>query len=799
MNLLIIESPGKKATIEGYLGPTWRVVASMGHIRALTPSIDFLEKDFEPTYEFMKEKDAAIKAIRAAAKEATVYIGSDKDLEGEAIAYSVCVLLRLNPKTAKRIVFTEVTERAVKAAIACPGVIDMDRVHAQQARAMLDMMVGFTVSPMLWGIARGLSAGRCQTPSVRLVLEREEAIARFQAETSWGVKGTFQVGGNAGAFGAVLAQDLDDEESASNYLENVHQTPHATVTATTTRPWTEGAPPPLITSTLQQQASAKWGWSPKQTMQAAQKLYEAGHITYMRTDQATLSEDAAAAARAWVTEFVGAEYVSEAPKAAKAAKAAKAPKASQAPTVSLGAQAATVSLGAQAAHEAAPAHAAAATLTAQAAHEAIRPTHFENLTVAEYQPLYHLIRQRALQSVMAPARGETFTATLRIDEDDFDWKAVTRTTLFEGWKRAGAVANLEATEEEAAEQAEDAPVALTAGMRVTWTQLRAEPKESKAPPRFTEATLVRELERHGIGRPSTYASLLATIQDRNYVVLRDTPAAAYQATEYTVVPQAMPVGRKVKKTRPAEKGKLYPTDLGRAMWRALGAVEDLFAYGFTATIEARLDRIAGHQEEWKAVLRDTWAAYKDRIAQGAGAGQGDHGGKIRTFSEVKAVMTKKGPLLLMEASAGTAQTVFLGWPEGIAFEAITEADITAFRAARTQQLGEWEGQPITKHTGKFGAYLKCGDLSIPFMAESIEETHARLAAKRAAPPPQTFGAYVIRTGPHGPYIMKQGLKKPQFVSLPAGLQVSALKEKDVEGIYRVGVEAKRGRKTAAKE
>ena len=806
MNLLIIESPGKKTTIQGYLGSDWRVVASMGHIRALSSS--FWETDFEPVYEWMKEKATAIASIKAAAKGATVYLASDKDLEGEAIAYSVCLLLRLDPATTRRVVFTEITSNAVKAAIAAPGRIDMARVHAQQARAMLDRMVGFTISPLLWDtVARGLSAGRCQTPSVRLVIEREDAIAAFQGETVWVVKGDFM---GTGAFRARLSDDLD-EESASNYLSNVHATPNATVTATRTRVWTEAAPEPLITSTLQQQASAKWGWSPQQTMQAAQKLYEAGHITYMRTDQATLSEDAILAAKEWITEAYGAEFV-EAPKAerprketkAKGPKGTKGPKGSQAvteateSTESLSAQAVTlaaaaVTLAAQAAHESA----AAVTLAAQAAHEAIRPTHFDTEDVAEYAILYRLIRQRALQSVMAPARGETFTATLRIDDDDMDWIATTRTTTFEGWKRVGTVANLEEDEE-----ADEPSIALIVGQRVTWTRLCAESRDTSAPPRFTEATLVRELERHGIGRPSTYASLLATIQDRNYVQLRDRPSQTYHAVEYTVEPHCAPVRRTVKKVRAAEKSKLWPTELGRAMWGALGRVKDLFEYGFTAQLETRLDRIARKEEEWKGVLQDTWNAYKDRIRAISGAsgsidgggagGSAGSGDKVRVFSEVKAVMTKKGPLLLIEGTP----TTFLGWPDGISFEAITEADIAAFRVPH----GLWNGQPITKHTGKFGTYLKCGILSIPFIAETQEETHARFAAKLATPS-QTVGAYVIRTGPHGPYIMKQGLKKPQFVSLPVGLVTSGLTEKEVGALYRAGLEEKkvRGRKTAAKE
>jgi DNA topoisomerase-1 len=301
-SLLIVESPAKCNKIQGFLGPGWKVIATMGHIRALEEDLEAvgLTRDFEPRYEFLKEKGKAIAAIRAARLGAdTIYLASDDDREGEAISYSVAALLNLDPATTPRAVFHEITEKAVKAAVASPRRIDMNRVHAQQARAVLDMMVGFTISPLLWKyVGQGLSAGRCQTPALRLLKEREDDITTFSSETTWRVGGSWSFQGTS--FQADMLEDLEDVESATNFLENIHADQGGTVTSAFTKPTVEQPPKPLITSTLQQEASATMSLQPKRTMQIAQRLYEAGHITYMRTDHAILSEEAIVAAQAEV-------------------------------------------------------------------------------------------------------------------------------------------------------------------------------------------------------------------------------------------------------------------------------------------------------------------------------------------------------------------------------------------------------------------------------------------------------------------------------------------------------------------
>lgn len=448
MKLVIVESPAKTAKISGFLGSGYKVIASFGHIRALEPSLDAvgLETDFTPKYEFQKEKTRAITAIRAAAAEASeVILASDDDREGEAIAYSVAVLLRLPATTTKRAVFHEITKTAVCNAIANPRVIDMNRVYAQQSRAMLDMMVGFTISPLLWRyVAPGLSAGRCQTPALRFVCDREEEIEGHTVSSSWGITGEWisasvsangsqkglklQVFPATPAFHAQQLDDVADDESATAILEILRTTPSATITKAATTTWSASAPAPLITSTLQQEASALFKYNPKSTMSAAQKLYEGGHITYMRTDSAVLSEEAATAAKQLVEEQFGAEYVASAP-ALVASRGSASKKATS---------------------KSKKAAADAASSQAQEAHEAIRPTHFElNELPADQEysqmerKLYKLIWQRAVQSVMAAAQGEQRTIQFIPDSEDaadFPWQAKWRRTTFPGWKALGVQA-----------------------------------------------------------------------------------------------------------------------------------------------------------------------------------------------------------------------------------------------------------------------------------------------------------------------------------------------------------------------
>jgi DNA topoisomerase I len=793
MKLLIIESPGKQKTIQNYLGADWRVVASLGHIRGLEQNLEFLTRDFEPRYEFLKEKGKAIKELKEQAKDADdIYLAADKDFEGEQIAYSVCLLLKLNPKNAKRVTFTEITEKAIRYAIEHPGTIDMNRVHTQQARAMLDLLIGFTMSPLLWRyVASSLSAGRCQTPAIRLVVEREDAIQNFKASSCWRM--SCQWANQAFIFPAVMEEELEDEESATNYMENVHSTINGVIVLSNeVKPWSEKAPEPLITSTLQQQASAMFHSNPKATMRIAQRLYEAGHITYMRTDKAVLSEDATKEAKQWVEEHYGTEFVAQDSGEVKKSNQTWEKSGSRAEAE------------AKADGDSGP--------TKQEAHEAIRPTHMEVTDLPEGdwtaydKKVYRLIWQRTIQSVMSPARGETCIVKTQIQDDEFLWSSSWKRTTFEGWKQAGKVMNLEEDSESGEESNEGAwgqAMTLKAGDILSWKSIKAEPKETKAQGRFTEATLVRELETYGIGRPSTFASLLAVIQEKGYVETKDIPAKEVQVKEYSLMPHKWPpVHKEFCKKVGAEKNKLVPTPLGRSVLDfMLQHFDDLFNYRFTSQMEKRLDRIAEGQEEWKQVLKDMWLSYQGRYQTLSSKPLEKRGGssdKVREFGNgLKAVQSKKGPLLLVEG-ATKEDTQFLGWPDGIRFQDITEEQAKQFIALAQQkkkgeEIGEWNGTITIKKTGKFGTYLQCGETTIPYVqGEEWEKTVERLENKNKGGSNilKQGKDYVIRNGPYGPYLMKTSLKKPQFVSLPKHLDPTKLTEKDMDALYKSGLESK---------
>jgi DNA topoisomerase-1 len=681
VNLVIVESPAKCSKIQGFLGTGWKVVASFGHIRALQEDLDAigLDRDFEPKYMFLKEKAKSISTLKECAKDAdTVYLASDDDREGEAIAYSVAVLLGLNPSTTPRAVFHEITSTAVKNAIANPRRIDMNRVNAQQARSILDMMVGFTISPLLWSyVGPSLSAGRCQTPALRLLCEREEEIKNFSAQTVWKLKGTWQNAKSEFQFPSILKDELEDQESAMNYLENIHGENGGTVLSATTKPWYESAPKPLITSTLQQECSALYAIPPKKTMMIAQKLYEQGHITYMRTDHAVLSEEAKVAAQGMVTKLYGDAYVSK-----------EETKGQDAKSKSKGKE----------------------VVQAQEAHEAIRPTHFDMVMLnpcedkwdALDQKVYKLIWARAMQSTMMPAKGDERVTVFLADGDpgEFPWEAKWRRTTFPGWRRVGiSLVQLDETEETADSDSVQATwiqaISLREGDKIVWKTLEATPVTSKAPPRYNEATLVRELEKKGIGRPSTYASLVGTLLEKHYAEKKNNPAKAVQVVSYLLnsLGQWPPKEDKATKQMGAEKDKMIPTPLGFSLLQfCLREFKQLFEYNFTAQMETRLDKIAQGQEPWKQVCHDTWNSYKDHYADLKTTKKGSKGAelkaqratqtaaKVKEFSNgLKAVIGKRGPILLREDPDGVKEkTKFFGWPEGVEFTDLTEEQAVQF-------------------------------------------------------------------------------------------------------------------------
>lgn len=772
-NLVIVESPAKCAKIRSFLGSGWNVIATMGHIRALEEDLDAvgIDRNFEPRFEFLKTKSKAIAGIRDAFKGASqVYLAADDDREGEAIAYSVCKLLKLDPTATPRAVFHEITKPAVLKAVAEPRRIDMPKVYAQQARSMLDMMIGFTMSPLLWGMGRGLSAGRCQTPALRLVVEKEKEIEGFSSALTWVIDGMWVPVGAAHdkfSFKAAMVDSLEDEDSVINYLENRQGEPGAVISAVTVKPWREGSPVPFITSTLQQQASAVLRYNPKRTMQIAQKLYEGGHITYMRTDSTALSDEAREDAVSWIKATYGEEYlgagalgqVGSDVKKKKAAKRA-ADEAELVPQAAHGESAQQTKPGLPA---------------VQAAHECIRPTHVEEEEIDSEDPsekaLYKMIRHRTLQSLMAEARGETRTVIFNCDSDhgEWPWRASWKRTTFEGWRRLGKVAAIDDAEGEEEEEAQDdiwtQTSRLVVGSRLIWQSLEGRAVISRPTSRYTEATLVRELERKGIGRPSTFASLIAAIIDKGYVEVKNIEAKKQVVNHYELLSGQETTVEEKQLAIGGEKQKMVPTPLGRQVIEFLmREYSDIFDYSFTANMEAGLDLVASgggaatkaEGGQWKKILYDTWNSYKDRYLadkerQTAGpTGGGGPSDKIKMFGEYKAVMSKKGPLLLKEGEKKTDATVFYGWPEGTTWESITE------------------------------------EVALEFIADKVAE-------KAAAGPPagilKKIGPFIFREGKEGRnrYMYKDGLKDRKFVSVPESLNLDKTSEKEAEAVYKHGL------------
>jgi len=820
-NLVVVESPAKCKKIQSFLGHGWRVVATMGHLRELSEDMEVTQ--LQPAYQWIKAKSKAIQQLKEAAKGATtVYLAADDDREGEMIAYSVCVLLRL-PLDTPRIVFHEITERAIQHAIQHPRRLDMNRVHAQETRAMMDRLIGFTISPLLWKyVAPTLSAGRCQTPALRLVVEREEQCEAFVSTTCWKMDAVWE-GPVPVPVPSVMEDDLEDEDSIQAILEHAHTHPTGRIVQRTVKPWSEAPPEPLITSTLQQQMSTLYHCSPKQTMSIAQRLYEAGHITYMRTDHPVLSEEARQQAQQWVREHYGEEYVAkERPKEPSKPKSKKkAGKEDQKPQ-----------------EQSKP--------KAQEAHEAIRPTHLERVSLdsmdwsAMDRKVYSHIWRRTLQSVMTPATGQALTLCIQLEDlEEVTWVARLRHTEHEGWRQVeehgsnrqadetgGIGGGLRPPEEEEKQddQTWNAWTALPVGTPLPWKSLRGYPKETTSQGRYTEASLVRELEKHGIGRPSTFASLLAVIQEKQYVEVKDiaprkvtTPLYTMEAGQwpYTVRPTETAIG--------GEKRKLVPTALGRSVheW-AIRHFSDLFDYGFTGAMERQLDEVAEGNREEKEVLQETWECYRERYRTLGGRtpppvppvlsnSSSASNASVSSASPVppvlstspasakrkdfqgglKAVQTKKGPLLLRE---GGAKTEFLGWPKGVSWDKMTEARAMAYEAETRKQnepCGEWKGKPVYQKTGRYGTYLQCEGETLPFQeGESWEDTVTRWEKKAtsttttATKPLYESATYCVQNGPYGPYIRKKSNTRTPLVSVPKDASLTNLTEEIVHGWYQ---------------
>jgi len=788
MKLVVVESPAKCSKIQSYLGDGYRVQATMGHIRALEESLSSvgIDRGWEPTYVDLATKKEAIAKLKSAAKGAEVILATDDDREGEGIAWHVCVLLKLNPATTSRIVFHEITPAAIRAAVAEPRRLDMNKVSAQQARSMLDLLVGFTISKVLWNrVAPKLSAGRCQTPALRLVAERDAEVERHTSQAFWKLHGQWSSASTTIRPLSAATADVENEAAARRILNVVHAKPTSKILTVKESISTSQPPKPFITSTLQQEASAAHGLSPKTTMQAAQKLYEAGLITYMRTDNPQIAVEAATTIRNYITTQYGKEYVGSEGQhilnATTSEPAKKPKKATELPA-------------------------------AQAAHEAIRPTHPENpepdISDASQRTVYKLIWRRTIQCQMSPAVTDVRRAQLCIEADPTrTWTAEQTKVAFYGWRRL----ERQNPEDDAADVQEWnawAPL-LVVNATLMWIQLFADEAFTKPKGRYTEASLIADLEHRGIGRPSTFASLVSTILDRDYVEKTNVDGKTQDSSHLQLVPhQWPPTSTTTSHKVGAEKNKLRSTPLGRSVTDFLAReYNDLFNYDFTAAMERDLDGIAQGTKPWKSLLQTTWDTYKDRYAtMTTGTSTANKAARERILApNVKVILSRKGPLFVRDPPAGapkTAKATFAPLPPTTTFETATADDAAAaFTAAAEARAGDLLGMldttEIRKKKGPYGWYVECGTTRIPLKGgESLEDIQEKLKAKISFATTETaysrtLGDFTIKRGPYGLYFYKHTLKRVSFVKFPATSNPDTVTVADLNGFYSAGLAKKR--------
>ena len=784
--LVIVESPAKCAKIQEYLGAGYKVTSSMGHIRALKHDLDAvgIDRNWVPIYDLIESKYKTVAQLRGAAAAADeVILATDDDREGEGIAFHICAILKLDPLTTKRIIFHAITQQEIQQAIQNPRTIDMNKFQSQQTRAMLDMLIGYTISPVLWKQLNSnglpLSAGRCQTPALKLVLDRDLEIESHAAARFWSFTAAFTVG----ILKATEASrsNLNTDQETRAYLQEATKTQESTLTAVKLVVRTHAAPKPLITSSLQQEASKLFNMSPKQTMSTAQKLYEAGHITYMRTDNAFLSQEGAAACRAVIRSQFAPQYEgpagqhqgqAERPQAASPTKATK--KKTAAPP------------------------------EAQAAHEAIRPTHPENTEVSNdpaEQKVYRLIWTRALQSQMSDHTEDCRQLTFLINADQTQqpWYGEQLKTKFAGWKILNQTDKTEQTQAEAA-ALWDAWSKVAAHAAAKWIAVTAEESFTKPKPRYTEASLIHELEKAGIGRPSTFASLVSTIVERNYVEKSDAPGSQIDVRKWIIKKPAILQEQLHKQTVGKESNKLQVTPLGRTVAEFLYKhYADIFDYTYTATMEQELDRIAKGERPWKTLLQSNWDQYKERYTQHTQtvldpeAKKQNQQAKKRDLGEgISVILSRKGPLLLKEESKE-----FASLPRGTSFDTVTlQQALTAYEQKAGEPLGIYEEKPILKKKGPYGSYAQWDTIKVPIKPDdTLDSIIAKLVSKSSSTTEpvysRTVGDFTIKSGPYGYYFFKHALKKANFVSLPKTVDHAKVTAEELPALYAAGLKAKK--------
>lgn len=679
--LLIVESPAKAKTIEKFLGKDFKVTSSYGHIRDLVKEgmgID-VKNDYEPTYKIPEDKEETVKQLKKLAEKAEeVWLATDEDREGEAISWHLCEVLGLNPKEAKRIVFHEITKSAIDEAVKNPRGIDLNLVNAQQARRVLDRLVGFELSPILWRKVsmRNLSAGRVQSVAVRLIVEREREINAFNSESIFRINALFNVNdsGKTSKLRAESPKKIADENAANKFLQEATGA-QFTITDIQTKPSKKTPPAPFTTSTMQQEASRKLGFSVLKTMTMAQRLYEAGHITYMRTDSVNLAKSAIDAAAAEITKSFGKEY-SE------------------------------------------PHQYQTKSRSAQEAHEAIRPTFFERREVdgeRDEQRLYELIWKRAVASQMSDARLEKTTVRIDISTNHEELVAQGEVLLFDGFLKL----YMEGQDDEGDEETSGILPPLKTGQGLDLEEMTARQRFSKAPPRYNEASLVKKLEELGIGRPSTYAPTITTIQKRGYVEKRDKEGKERQFKVLTLKSGEITAKTETEITG-AEKAKLFPTDVGGVVNDFLAAnFSDVMDYNFTARIEEEFDEIATGQMKWADMIDDFYKPFHKDVEQTMNTAERASGERVlgtdpESGRVVLVRIGKYGPMAQIGKPDEDEKPRYAKLRANQSIETITlEEALPLFRLPRN--LGEYEGKEVVASIGRFGPYVRHDDkfVSIP--------------------------------------------------------------------------------------
>jgi DNA topoisomerase I len=747
-NLVIVESPAKAKTIEGYLGKDFKVASSMGHVRDLpkgSGAID-IENGFEPTYEISPDKKDIIQKLKKLAAEAEmVYLASDEDREGEAIAWHLKESLDLNDAKTRRIVFTEITKKAILNSLESPRGIDIDLVNAQQARRVLDRLVGYELSPILWKkIKTGLSAGRVQSVAVRLVVEREREITDFQVKTSYRVTAQFDLG-NGKQLQAELAERFETEKDALEFLESCKGAAYS-IGDLQTKPLKRSPAPPFTTSTLQQEASRKLSFSVIQTMMVAQKLYEAGKISYMRTDSVNLSDEARQGAKNQIEAAYGKEYVQLR-------------------------------------------HYKSKSSNAQEAHEAIRPTDFSVLNPGMDRNalrLYELIWKRAIASQMADAELEKTTATIQISTNPRTLVATGEVVKFQGFLSV----YLESADDEDDEQNGKVLPPLAVGQKLELTELMARQTFSRNPPRYTEASLVKKLEELGIGRPSTYAPTISTIQKRGYVVKENREGVE---REYNVFKLASDKITKNKETEitGAEKNKLFPTNIAMVVNDFLvDHFPDITDYSFTSEIEEEFDEIATGKLEWHKMIHDFYSPFHkkvkktEQVERSAVSKNRELGVDPKTGKNVYAKLGKFGAYIQVGENPddnGGEKPKFASLRPGQFIENITLEDAVEL-LKMPREVGMFEDKPVVINIGRFGPYVLHDKkfVSIPKDDDPYTVTEERaielIQNKRIADANKLIKAFdenpdiQVLNGRFGPYI-KAGKKN---VKIPKGKEPAEL-------------------------